>query len=274
MRQAFLPVICLFCVLNMSAQSAFSISFDKEGKLIAIPKPKTYHLTLPDFDFNTYLPSSTVKIDTKILEFIPEYSVTGIAERPMNMQILSEAYRPYFNVYRPMLQKVNPIAFDFNEISITPLNENLLFAINGRQYTWPGAGGLTTINPAMIWQANRLTVTGGGFASRFFTPFNLSPEYSVGLNTQLRYDLHERVALRAWGQYAHFFKQEDNNPHLIMNPFFYQTNIGGAAEFKITDDFGIGMGVNYEYNPRRRRLEPQYLLYPVFGNGKFQVRMY
>lgn len=253
------------------AQSGFNLVLDNEGKIIAIPKPRISNLTVPEFNFETYTPSSTIRLDSKLLDFSPDYEITSFSERPMDMQILSEAYRPFYNPFTPMLRKINPMAFDFNEISITPLNENWFFALNGRQYSWPGAGGLTTISPAMIWNKNKWTITGSGFAGHFHTPFNLSPEYTLGANLQVRYDLHERIALRAWGQYAHYFEDESKNPHLLMNPFFYHTRVGGAMEFMINENFGVGMGVNYDYNPRNRKFEPQYLVYPVIKSGKFQI---
>ena len=56
-------------------------------------------------------------------------------------------------------------------------------------------------------------------------------------------------------------------------PFFYHTQVGGAMEFKITDNFWMGAGVNYEYNPVRRKMEPQFLVYPVFKSGRFKIGM-
>ncbi|KEJ85067.1 hypothetical protein HMPREF1002_04779 [Porphyromonas sp. 31_2] len=44
-------------------------------------------------------------------------------------------------------------------------------------------------------------------------------------------------------------------------------------EFKITDNFWMGAGVNYEYNPVRRKMEPQFLVYPVFKSGRFKIGM-
>ncbi len=273
MKRGMIYMICLFCAMQVMAQSGFDLILNNEGKIIAFPKIREYNIVVPDFDFYTFTPSSSIKLDTKLLEFKSDYQITSFNERPMDMQVLSGAYRPFFNPFTPMLRKVNPMALDFNETAITPLSENWFFLINGRKYSWPGAGGLTTINPAMVWNKDKWTITGSGFASHFSTPFNLSPDYTIGANLHVRYDVHERVALRAWGQYAHYFENESNNPHLMMNPFFYHTGVGGAMEFKINENFGVGMGVNYEYNQRRRRMEPQYLIYPVFNTGKFQIRV-
>ena len=60
---------------------------------------------------------------------------------------------------------------------------------------------------------------------------------------------------------------------MLRNPFFYHTQIGVAMEFKITDNFWMGAGVNYEYNPVRRKMEPQFLVYPVFKSGRFKIGM-
>ena len=37
--------------------------------------------------------------------------------------------------------------------------------------------------------------------------------------------------------------------------------------------FWMGAGINYEYNPVRRKMEPQFLVYPVFKSGRFKIGM-
>ncbi|MCD8268247.1 MAG: hypothetical protein LUD46_07120 [Parabacteroides sp.] len=71
-------------------------------------------------------------------------------ERPMDMQVLSEAYRPFFNVYAPMIRRVSPMAFDFREDVITPISNNAAVITTGSQYSWPELGGLTCISSSVI----------------------------------------------------------------------------------------------------------------------------
>ncbi|MDH6305768.1 hypothetical protein M2459_002476 [Parabacteroides sp. PF5-5] len=270
-KRLFLTVVFLSALFTtVLAQSDFSLTVNKEGKIVVIPKMRDYELKVPELSYKTYTPSSRFEIETKLREFMPEIQ-PGFDERPMDMQVLSAAYRPFFNIYAPMLRRISPMAFDFSETVVVPTNENLAFFTTGSQYSWPGLGGLTTINPGMAWSLDKWTVTGGGFAGRFFTPFNPSPGYLGGVNMQVRYDINERLALRTWGQYAFYNDSEKNNPHMLMNPYFNHTNVGGAVEFMINENFGIGAGVNYEFNPRLRKMEPQYLIFPVFRSKNVKV---
>lgn len=255
--------------LSVRAQSDLTFTMNKEGKVLIIPRQKHYELNLPKFSYKSYTPSSTRNIESKLQEFSPGAPIKA-DERPMDMQISSAAYRPYFNVFTPMLRQVSPMALDFNETSVIPLNDRFAFLVNGRQYTWPGAGGFTEISPSLTWQNERWMLGVGGFAGKFYTPFNPSPSLMGGVNVQGRYAITEWMAIRAWGQYA-AYGDEDKNPHMLLNPFYNHTSVGGALEFKFTDNAGVGFGVNYEYNPMRRKMEPQYLIYPIFRSKNIRI---
>ena len=106
----------------------------------------------------------------------------------------------------------------------------------------------------------------------FFSPFNPSPGITAGANVQVEYQPTDWLKLKGWGQYA-YYADEYNNPHMLSNPFLYHTQVGGSMEFKVTDNFWMGAGINYEYNPVRRKMEPQFLVYPVFKSGRFKIGM-
>ncbi|MDR3141807.1 MAG: hypothetical protein LBU37_08810 [Tannerellaceae bacterium] len=258
------------CVMRAQTPAKLTYTVSKEGKIRALPKYKTYELALPAYSYKSYMPSTKMDVKTKWKEFTPEFQLP-LDESPMDVQVLSAAYRPFFDIYAPMIQAVSPMAFDFRETSIVPVNNNMVFFTAGSRYTWPGAGGMTTINPGMIWRQADWTITGGGFAGRFYTPFNPYPGYMAGANLQVKYDVNKRIALRTWGQYAFYGEGENYNPYMLMNPFYNHTSVGGAAEFMINENFGIGGGINYEYNPYKRRMEPQYQLYPVFRNMNIKI---
>lgn len=260
-----LSVICI----HVEAQSDLTFTMDKEGKVLIIPREKHYELNLPKFSYKSYTPASTRLIESKLQEFMPGQPRQA-DERPMDMQVASAAYRPYFNVFTPMLRQVSPMALDFNETSVIPLNDHFSFVVNGRQYTWPGAGGLTEITPQLMWQNERWMWSVGGFAGKFYTPFNPSPALMGGVHAQARYAVTEWMAVRAWGQYA-AYGDEEKNPHMLLNPFYNHTSVGGALEFKFTENAGVGFGVNYEYNPIRRKMEPQYLFYPIFRSKNIRI---
>lgn len=271
MKRGLLLSIVLFSFATLYAQSDLTFLLNKEGKVVIIPKKVNYEFDIPPYSYRSYTPSSTQRIDLKLKEFIPDIQPVRMDERPMDMQVFSAAYQPFFNVYTPMIHRMSPMALDFNETNIVAINDNFSFLTNGRQYTWPGAGGLTTINGDLVWKKNQWTLSGGAFAGKYFTPFNLSPLLTGGFNISVRYEATEKLALRGWSSYAFYRKEEKYNPHMLWNPFYNHTQVGGALEFKFNENFGIGMGVNYEYNPIRRKMNPQYLIYPIFNSRHIRI---
>lgn len=278
MRGCFLILVWVVSALALHAQSDLTYTISQEGKVVAFPRLKSYELKMPAFRYESYTPSSVKKIEAKLEEFKSDYYPIP-DELPMNMQVLSAAYRPFFNVYAPMLQRVSPMAFDFREVSVVPIDDNFTFLTVGSQYTWPGAGGITTINPMLNWNQDRLTITGGVFAGRYFTAFNHTPALLGGANLQVHYELTPWMAVKAWGQYAYHrgFNEGESgmkeryNPHMLLNPYNPHTSVGGAFEFMVNENVGFGVGVNYEFNPWRRKMEAQRLIYPVIRSGKVKI---
>jgi len=280
MKRIYVILTCLLCASYIQAQTEFNLYLDNKGQIKALPKQKQYELTIPEFDYNSYQPSTTTKLDFLMMKIDMNYMQTSMDERPMNMQIRSAAYRPFYNAYTPMLRRVSPMAFDFYELTTVPLSEKVSFLVSGSQSTWPGMGAMHTVSANLALQQGDFTFIAGTMAGRYFTPFNPHPGFLSASYLQVMYDPTERLRLRAWGQYAYYYAEENpfnsslkekDNPHMLLNPFMPHTSVGGAMEFKFTNNFGIGVGVNYEYNNWQRRLERQVLLYPVFNTGRFKI---
>ena len=187
------------------------------------------------------------------------------------MNVLSEAYRPFFNPYTPMLWRINPMALDYDEWYIKPVAFNTAVLVNGRQETWPALGGVNIASMAVSHRAGSFTVTTGGFAGRYYTPYTPHPSYWGGVNATARYELTDWMAMRAWGSYA-FYGDNKADPFMVANPWMNRTNVGGSMEFKVSDDFGFGIGVNYQHNHFNNRMEPQFMFYP-FGNAGSRFRL-
>ncbi len=270
MKKAVLIWMLMVLASPAFAQSLFELVETGSGKLIYMPRrqPLEFKLQIPEAVFSSYTPSSTATIDAKLREFIPSFTPTSIDERPMDMQVLSAAYRPFYNPYALMLQSVNPMAFDFQETSVVPLSQQLAFFTTGRQFTWPGAGGITDIRSGLAWQVDKLTVAGSAFAGRFYTPFNASPGYMGGVQLDAHYQLTDWLGVRSWGQYTAYNGRERFNPHMLMNTNYNHTGVGGAFEFYFNDNWGVGMGVQYEFNPWKHKLEPQFFAYPIYRSSR------
>ena len=88
MRRGLFIFMAWICVVGIQAQSDFSFILNKEGKIIVLPKNKTYELNIPKASYKTFTPAGTRDIDIKLREFTPDIPHTSLQERPMDMQIL------------------------------------------------------------------------------------------------------------------------------------------------------------------------------------------
>ena len=269
-RGYFIIIALLACVSYSHAQSVFDFVLNREGKLTAVPKFKALDFNIPELSYKTYTPSKLTEFKKKLREFTPDFPQIH-DERPMDMQVLSQAYRPFFNVFTPMIRRISPMALDFQEFDFTPISETTGLLTVGEQFTWPGVGGLTRVSSSLVWQQDRWTLTGGAFAGRYFTPFNYSPDFMGGVNASVSFEASDWLTLRGWGQYAFYQKGERTNPHMLLNPYYNHTSVGGAFEVKVAEGFRVGVGINYEYNPWNRRMDRQFLVYPAFNNKNIRI---
>ncbi|MDD4515526.1 hypothetical protein [Massilibacteroides sp.] len=262
-RICFVLFFLLWGGLFLYAQSDFTFMLNKEGKIIALPKYVEFNFNIPEFSYKSYTPASTRMITEQLKTYEPG-TTTKLDERPMDMQVMSGAYKPYYDEFALMKKRVSPTVFDFEEVEFFPLNENLMFSVAGQQQTWMGLGGQTSINPDLTWHSGPWEIGGGGYVARYFTPFNMSPGLVSGANTHASFQATDWLKVRAWGQYAGYANKEWSNPHMAMNPLFYHNNIGGALEFRLNKDLSIGAGMQYEFNPMKNKWERQFLLFPIF----------
>lgn len=264
---------CSLAGAQNSRKPSLQFIVNEEGKLSAVP---AFHepgeIYIPETSYKTYKPSDVrmEKLSMEQKSFPSEY-LPVLMERPMDMNVLSEAYKPFFNIYTPMLRRVSPMALDFDEYAIYPVGVNGAFMVNGRQFSWPAIGGTTTAEAAIAWTNERLTVSGGLFAGRYYSPYVSSPGFIGGININTRYEVNDWLALRGWGQYSYSDKN-GKDPFLQMNPLLNQTNLGGAVEFKVGDNAGFGIGVNFQRNNFNNRMERQYIFYPDFGGGNDKIK--
>ncbi|WP_139785135.1 hypothetical protein [Parabacteroides sp. Marseille-P3160] len=265
MKQIKILLLFFSLIMSAQAQSSFTFELNKEGKIIAIPKEIELNLNVPSFDYKSYTPQTTTAVENNLKKIeVETQSLPSVKDRPMNMQLLSAAYLPFFNPYASMLRRVSPQAFDFREIELVPINESLTFSVLGLKDSWIGTGGVTSLSPALTWRYNNLALTGGAFVTNYYSPFNISPEYMGGFYTHAGYELSNRFGVDMWGQYAIYDGSEEKNPHLLMSPFYDHTRAGGGIRMKITEKFSVGAGMQYEYNPVNRKWNRQFLVYPIF----------
>ena len=106
--------ILLWSLCRVDAQNRLKFIMDKEGKLFAIPVETNYEIRIPEVSYKSYTPVSeqnrqALERYQDIYQKFSEGTMDDIAffsfpagnqeaDRPMNMNTLSEAYRPFFLV--------------------------------------------------------------------------------------------------------------------------------------------------------------------------------
>lgn len=264
MGKLYLIPILSLCIFVGQAQSELRMSLNKEGKLIAVPTFKPKEMNIPAYSFHfAFSETDRPDLEMRFQEFIP-HDKWQIEERPMDIQVLSSAYAPFFDIYAPMKRKMYPMAFDFSETTVTPLNENVAVRIHGQKVTWPSLGGMTTINPMLVWNSNNWTISGGVFGGHFYSPMQLSPNTLVGANARVSFQATDWLKVNAWGQYTDMGESQQQNPFVTNIPLYNHTNIGGSMEFKLNDQLGVGLGVQQEFNVMKRKWETYPIFYPIF----------
>lgn len=276
MKRLFLLLfICLTGLPGMYAQSSFRMIMGEEGKLYFIPRarPSAQTLEVPEFSFsveNLYIPTAIPRSDLQ--SFNPaETQSLPVTELPMNMQVLSSAYKPFFNIYAPLYIRTNPMAFDYFEGYGYHLNPNVSFQVSGFQGTWPGNGSLNTVSGGVAWQNEKIGFWGGGFAGRYATPYEISPGVMAGVQGGVNFQATEWLKLKTWGQYTFYDEKGKDNMFLYLNHQMPQIAVGGAMEFKVNENFGFGIGIQRNYNPMRGKWENNQMFYPTYRNGNKSI---
>jgi|GEM_PF-3683190 len=185
----------------------------------------------------------------------------GLIRDPMRE---SSALSPYYNPNATMLRNVSPTAFDFNETRAIRLSDHIVLSSTGSKETWPALGGMTMMNGNVTWSNEKFSFGAGIYGGNYFTPTNLSPALTTGLNLNAAYHVTDWLDVRAWGNYSLYQKGEARNPNLLGNPNFPQRDFGGAFDIWVTEHVGARLGVDYEFNPFRNKMERRMIIAPIF----------
>lgn len=108
---------------------------------------------------------------------------------------------------------------------------------------------------------NWLTVSGGPYVNSYNLFRRNVADY--GMNSKVNMKLSDRINLQLYGTYSMKGKQFLSNG----NPLFPENNYGGAVEYRISDRFGIGGGVERTLNPYTGKWMTRPFVYPIFYNS-------
>lgn len=126
--------------------------------------------------------------------------------------------------------------------------------------SFPALGSLSLIRVEYEYMLSDHIITSvGAYGARYF--YNLSSFEDFGINASMKYQITDRFSIIGFGQYS--ARSNINNiggDNAWMMP---NTHYGGAAEFKITDNFGIRGGVKRELNPMNGKWRNVPFILPV-----------
>jgi hypothetical protein len=164
-------------------------------------------------------------------------------------------------------------ANDYSFYSGYLINDNTWISTSSVQNTYPTLGAERTVRMHMNYQPfDRMLVSGGAYASKYNIehPYEgmQSPAFTqralndAGVTGAVKFILHDRIRLNAYGQYS--VNQKENGVQGPMMGMFPQTYYGGTIEVKLTQKFGIEGGVIRELNPFNGKWVNRPYLAPVF----------
>lgn len=164
----------------------------------------------------------------------------------------------------------NPFINDYSHSWGRRLGDNLWISTNSSHNTLPSIGESRTINFNLNYQpTNWLIMSGGAYGAKYNHIYGgsfLKKDFNdIGVNSNFKFILHDRIRLNAFGQYSAY--GEKNNAGGPRAHMFPHTYYGGSIEVKITDKFGVEGGVIRELNPFNGKWENRTFIAPVFyGN--------
>lgn len=115
---------------------------------------------------------------------------------------------------------------------------------------------------------NWLSVYGGTYMSRMDLYSQKINDY--GLNSRVNLQVNDRLIFKLHGAYSLKGRQNLMN----QNPLYPENSYGGAVEYRISDKFGLGAGVDRYLNPFTGKWVTQPYVYPIFYNDKNEKKSF
>ncbi|MBK5722216.1 hypothetical protein JGH11_15175 [Dysgonomonas sp. Marseille-P4677] len=163
-----------------------------------------------------------------------------------------------------------PFANDYSYYSGYTFSDNMWITSSSIQNTYPSLGAVRSIGMNFNYQPlDWLRISAGPYGSKynFINLYNndnnrMGHYNDVGVSGALKFILHDRIRLNAYGQYSVYGGRNGvQGPMMNMYP---QTYYGGTIELKITEKFGIEGGVIRELNPFNGKWVNRPYFAPVF----------
>ncbi len=163
----------------------------------------------------------------------------------------------------------HPFANDYSFRSGLVISDNAWLSSASIQNTYPTLGAVRTVSMNFNYQPlDWLVVSAGPYGSKYnlnqytLNSMGMQALNDVGVNGAVKFILHDRIRLNAYGQYS--VNQKSNRVEGPMMGMFPQTYYGGTIEVKITEKFGVEGGIIRELNPFNGKWVNRPYFAPVF----------
>ena len=154
-----------------------------------------------------------------------------------------------------------PFANDYTYYSGYTFSDDMWISSSSIQNTYPTVGAVRSVGMNFNYQPlDWLRISAGPYGSKYNL---MGGNYNdVGVNGAVKFILHDRIRLNAYGQYS--VNGDRNGIQGPMMNMYPQTYYGGTIEVKITEKFGIEGGVIRELNPFNGKWVNRPYFAPVF----------
>jgi hypothetical protein len=187
------------------------------------------------------------------------HSDWNVAPEPLSLNVdLSTWQPPAFD------QPVGPVFNDFqSRYSLYSLNRKSWLNTSSLQSQYMGIGTMNLVRGGYNYLLGDFGVATGGLYATKYTLYGKTFN-DAGFNANLRFDLTDWLKVNAFGEYSLGGSQNYLNP--MISPFYPQTSFGGSLEFKVTDNWGVMVGNEREFDIVTRKWVNRPFIMPVFYN--------
>lgn len=171
------------------------------------------------------------------------------------------------------LGRILPQTYDYSFFDSYSAGDDLSLSTESYRESQLGLGSTQLVSFNLNYQVTDwLSMTSGIYGSKSDMPavangmLDRATFNSLGINTSFRLKLHEKIYLRAYGQYSIYsgnLRGRNINPMSSIMNIYPGTYYGGGVEYKINKNFGVEGGMMRELNPFTGKWQNRPYIMPV-----------
>lgn len=257
-------VLCLF--LSVCVSTYAQTDFKKDSMML----DKNSARKLPELKMASSQPSRSVvefripnemKRKNSQLDFMKPNVMT------LKIDKLKDISSPYYS-----MPKLNPLVstsfnynaglMDYNNSQMRMFNKRSALLMQGSSANYIGMGVANKMGIDYLFKPTNRWVVGVGSNAVKYS--NMSGTFNdVVFKANSSYAVADWLTLDVFGQYA-VNASRNQKASMLYSPFAPQTNYGSAVTLKLSDTFGVQVGVVREFNVMKRKWETYPTFTPVF----------